>query len=486
VGWVVVSEKGGEPFLATVATDDRGYARNFWRLGTLAAEHQMEVRAIVDGGPTVLDTIHATARPGPAVTAWLVGDSVQAILPGQSLRILLEGRDQYGNTIAPGDVKAVWTSSVQGVATVSNDGTATGIQPGRTLLTAQAGNSTLRVHLTVNSTRQKVIPISWYTFRLHDGGGRFLAVGHHLSDEPSRVSFYRKEGDSWVLEPGFVNESRSVVSFRVLPSGEAWAASWEMNDHAVWRSSRAGDWTRVPRPSYVGQDDPWLTSVGDEVFYLGLRRREDVTRRATVPIVHRWNGNGWTELPYNPSVGDSAFQVGGIAATGVDNIYIGGLIQRQYADGAGAPFIARWDGSQWNRLSLPPDAPTDRGSYISHLTASESTGTVIAMLSSGTSAISLARWCLLEVSGNIVSVVPNPLTSAGAQIVGISVAPDGALYLAGLDRVVWRRNDTWREHVLMEGWKATTVYVDTTGRVWVGAVRSRIGEQIEYAVIEIE
>lgn len=205
VGWVVLSEKGGEPFLATVVTDERGYARNFWKLGPLAAEHQMEVRAIVDGAPTVLDTIHATARPGPAVSAWLVGDSVQAVALGESLRILLEGVDQYGNAIAPGDLKATWTSSDQEVAIVSNDGTVMGIRTGRTLLTAQAGDLTLRVHLAVNSTRQRVIPVPWYPLQFHDAGGRFLVAGFHGPEAiggPPRVLSYRKDGDSWIAESG--------------------------------------------------------------------------------------------------------------------------------------------------------------------------------------------------------------------------------------------------------------------------------------------
>lgn len=104
VGFAVVTTGGGEPFLPTVLTDSLGMAKNFWTLGTVAGEHGMEVRAIVEGVPVILDTVVATADVGELVSfQQLTTDTLLTLPATLALEALLAGADAYGNeaTVVP-------------------------------------------------------------------------------------------------------------------------------------------------------------------------------------------------------------------------------------------------------------------------------------------------------------------------------------------------------------------------------------------------
>ena len=105
VGFAVITDSGGQPFLPTVLSDNEGRAENFWDLGTLAGEHMMEVRAIVDGQPQALDTITARADPGSIADLGLCDDSEVcrfALFRGQQFDFLsfINATDAYGNAVS--------------------------------------------------------------------------------------------------------------------------------------------------------------------------------------------------------------------------------------------------------------------------------------------------------------------------------------------------------------------------------------------------
>ena len=102
VGFVVLTEGGGEPFLPTVLTNSVGQATNFWTLGTKAGAHMMEVRAIIDNVPTILDTVRAVATPDSPDLISVVSGDVQTTDRGQVLpeSLVVSVVDQFGNGVS--------------------------------------------------------------------------------------------------------------------------------------------------------------------------------------------------------------------------------------------------------------------------------------------------------------------------------------------------------------------------------------------------
>jgi hypothetical protein len=459
VGWTVLTQGGGEAFLATVQTDDNGQARNFWNLGTRAGAHEMEVRAILDGQPVILDTIRATARPGAAASAVVEGDTVRGIARLATTRVLLSGVDQHGNAIPAGEVAAAWTSSATGVASVAADGTITGASPGRATVTATGNGWTRRVHVTVNGTAQTAKATPSLPFIIHGGGSRILGAGQQVTT---------RQNGAWVTEPGLAT-ALNVPAVRVMPSGTAWALVQEQSGRTLWQSTAPGTWSKSTLPlNFVPE---MLTSAAGELFAGALNG-----------TVFRRDGDAWTPLgtpPHGP-----VRQVLGIAAASPNELYVAGLTQNQFGDGAGQPYIARWEGGTWTQIAVPAGIALGQNNAVRAITAPQDGGPLYAILLVETGLN--RRTHLLRIAGGVASEVALPASLANVRIDGVATGPGGGPYVTGGSWVAYQVNGTWREHLLVDNWVTTGIpFVDGAGTVYVPAYRSVNGQQ-ENGVIELE
>lgn len=64
-----VTEGAGEAFIPYVTTGEDGIAETPWTAGTVAGEHLVEARAMVDGSPIVVAQYVLEALPGPAAAS---------------------------------------------------------------------------------------------------------------------------------------------------------------------------------------------------------------------------------------------------------------------------------------------------------------------------------------------------------------------------------------------------------------------------------
>jgi hypothetical protein len=459
VGWTVLTQGGGEAFLATVQTDDNGRARNFWNLGTRAGAHEMEVRAILDGQPVILDTLRATARPGAAVGAVVEGDSVRGIARLATTRVLLSGVDQYANAIPAGEVAAAWTSSATGVAPVAADGTITAATPGRATVTATGNGWTRRVHVTVNGTIQTAKAAPSLPYIIHGGGSRILSAGAQMTT---------RQNGAWATEPGLA-AATSVPAVRVLPSGAAWALVQEPSGRTLWQSAAPGTWSRSTLPpSFFAE----MLTTGMGALFAG----------ALNGSVFRRDGDAWTPLgtpPHGP-----VRQVLGIAAASPNELYVAGLLQDRFGDGAGRPYIAKWEGGTWTQIAVPAGIPLGRNNAVRAITAPQDGGPLYAILlvEDGLA----RRTHLLRIAGGVASEVALPASLASVRIDGVAAGPGGGPYVAGGSWVAYQVNGTWHEHLLVDNWVTTGIpFVDGAGTVYAPVYRSVNGEQ-ENGVIELE
>jgi hypothetical protein len=452
----VLTQGGGAPAAATVQTDADGRAGTRWTLGTRAGAHEMEVRAIMEGQPVILDTLRATAGPGAAVTAAVQGDTMRTVGRLDATRVFLVGADQHGNAIAAGEVKAAWSSSAGTVAGVSDDGTVTATAPGRTTVTATGTGWTLRVHVTVTGIRATLNPAPFVPFQIHGNGTRLLGTGDAVA--------VRQNG-AWVAEPG-LTPMVFLLDVRVLPSGEAWAIGAEPTQRVLWRSTAPGVWAKVPVPDGIYVDD--LASAQGTLFIGSMHGR-----------VYRREGDMWFSLGSH-NVGTDVLDMHWLAAASPGEVWAGGSIRAAFLDENHQPYLARWENFIWTRIAMPADLVRQTSGV--RVAAPRDGGPVYAIL--WTRGASIATY-LLRITGDVATVVPLPASIANEEILRLGVGPDGPC-VATWTVVACQRNGAWREHVLADGWMARgDPFVDADGRVYMGVSRL-VGGVDQAAVAELE
>lgn len=454
VGWTVLTTGGGAPAAATAQTDADGRAGTRWTLGTRSGAHEMEVRAVLDGQPVVLDTLRATARPGAAVTASVQGDTVRSVGPLDATRVLLSGADQHGNAIPAGQVSAAWSSSAGAVAGVSDDGTITAAAPGRATVTAAGNGWSLRVHLTVTGIRATIRPAPFVPFQIHGNGARLLGTGDAVA--------VRQNG-TWAAEPG-LTPMVYLLGVRVLPSGQAWAVGAEPTERVVWRSTAPGAWAKVAPPV---NDADQVTSAQGTVL-IGTRSGH----------VYRRDGDGWMGL--GTLSGTGVRTVSSFAATAPDEVWAGGSIREAFLSEESQPLLLRWRPWEWTRIAMPAGVALQQRNAVS--VAAREGGPVYAILwTQGSTTLTY----LLRITGDAASVVPLPASVANPPILRLGVGPDGPC-VATWTVVACQRNGAWREHVLTDGWMFRgDPFIDADGTVYVGLSRL-VGGVDEAAVAELQ
>ena len=129
---------------ATAITGADGTATTTWTLGPRALAQRATAMVFGSIYPTSLT---ATARPGPAVTGRVAGDSLLLKALGDTARAAITFADRFGNAVPAAG--ASWTSSDPAIATVSSDGLVTARTAGRTTLIVQLDNATTQTPIVV-------------------------------------------------------------------------------------------------------------------------------------------------------------------------------------------------------------------------------------------------------------------------------------------------------------------------------------------------
>lgn len=143
INWVVV-KGGGSVFLIATNSDENGEAQNQWTLGDTAGTQSLEARVILDGVPTVIERIDATAQPGPTVVSRFRIHQVQ-IAEQDTVSILADGEDAFGNP-TPGDTAVL----IDGLGAYGHS-LYQGFQFGRTRFTVPGDTMTVYIRPALSS-----------------------------------------------------------------------------------------------------------------------------------------------------------------------------------------------------------------------------------------------------------------------------------------------------------------------------------------------
>jgi hypothetical protein len=463
VRWTVLTENGGSTAAATSLTDATGRAQTVWTLGTRAGAARLEASF-----GTAADTADATVQPGPAASlALAAGDTVRTLDAGGTLQLTLTAKDAHGNDIPGAAVAATWTSRDTSVAKVTGAATATVAigGAGRTVLDVAAGQASLRVHLRVRGLAQRMQPFNRGVSGISGNGTRALATG--LSSTLGR-GLYQLQDGAWAYDASLMPyEDRA----RVAASGAGWVLGSigpGLETYGLYHSPAAGaPWARVTTPI-----NPNVLAVTGNTLFLS-------TYAATAGGVVRREEAGWTVIPQPTTSADSTLGIGLIAAGGTDDLYMTGVVQKGTTS---KPFLARWNGTTTTRLALPSGINWTNNSGPM-LLAAGAAGTAYAVMVPNWTESHRRR--LLAINGNSVTPLANPVETAGDLISGISVAPDGSLYVAGMTMLARYSGGTWEQWPLRDPWRGTgRLHADASGRIWLGV--SFYGNLDEPAMLEME
>lgn len=474
VSWVV-TKGGGSVFAPATQTGSDGNTQNLWTLGDSAGDQAVEVRWMdpATGDANVIGTFSAVADPGAAVTFRVATDTILTLDVGDTSRVLLEGHDQYGNAIAAGGVDASWTSADPAVARVDSAGRVSALASGATKLRALTSSDSAEVQVRVNAlatTVTKDSSIAGLVYDFHKAGGRFLAFGLAVSSDGTQsAAVFAYDSAGW--SPEFSRNSSGFSTGWVFPDGSAWTAepsTGNPDTTRIWRSATSGSWSLVPNSPQIGGGV--ITGFGSG-FIAYLATAAVGTTVMPDPEVWTWSAGAWTDLGSPPARGDSVWQSVSIAVRSLSEIYVGGILQQRYGSGRGRAVLAYWDGSQWAYPTLPAAATAGTSNVVRWLAADPSGGPVYGSITvePGYSATD-AYGVLFKVQGGTVTVVPNPLSSAGSQIKGVRVGASGAVYLTGTDQIVWESGSGWSHFYVPTGWFLLgPLWVDQDGTMWAWA-----------------
>lgn len=431
--WRALPENG-ELLRGTTLTDRDGRSANVWVLGARAGEQRLEVRALLRGGPAVLDTVRASAAADVPAQLRLAGDSVRTLGVGDTLRMAVRGTDRFGNPVPAAALHPRWTSLQPSVAVVDSTGRVRVVGAGEAVVEASAGTARARAYLRAAAESEKY-PVSWsghypWVRRFHQAGGRLLAVGAESYRASSYGMVFGFDGASWRLVGGTGPALGFATDLYVAPDGTAYATGSHQTfvsrpDGAWLADSLLAGWQRV-------------TGAGSTVF--GYRTGGYAAR----PAVERLSGGTLTDLALPDPYADR--QVSALAAAGETELYVSTETETLH-----------WNGTDWSAVA--PGA----GLGFRQLDAGAGGGAVHGVL--GRSALYVLR-------GGRAERVSHPLEERGETIRSLAVDGEGNPFLLYREGVVYRTAAGWREHRFAEEWdNVTAVWPAGDGSVWVSAYR---------------
>ena len=203
-----VAEGSGSTTPAQSVTDESGYARTSWTLGTTAGNQS--VSAAVAGVEPV--TFVTRAEPGPAATVVISPGDIRFGAIGSQTQLVATAADRYGNRLP--EPSFAWSSNSEGVATVEERGLLISRGNGTALITAQSGEAsdtiTVVVQQIVNSVAVSPPSFTMYAGQLAqliataaDSNGVVVPdVSFEWSTSNPAVALVDQEGRVLALFPG--------------------------------------------------------------------------------------------------------------------------------------------------------------------------------------------------------------------------------------------------------------------------------------------
>jgi hypothetical protein len=146
----VVTKGDGSVFAGAAMTNWRGYAQDWWTMGSEPGENVVEVRAVNSwtGEKQVFGTFTATAVPVPVGSVEVTPETAALQLiavPTAQLEVAVKDKD--GN---PLDREVAWSSNREDIATVNDDGLVTAVGEGEAEITASSGGESDFATITVD------------------------------------------------------------------------------------------------------------------------------------------------------------------------------------------------------------------------------------------------------------------------------------------------------------------------------------------------
>jgi hypothetical protein len=440
--WRVLSE-GGEVLRGTTTTGRDGRSANAWVLGTRAGEQLLEVRALLAGGPAVLDTVRASAAADVPAVLRLVGDSVRTLGVGDTVRLAVQGTDRFGNPVPAAALRPQWASLDPTVAVADSTGLVRVVGAGDAALEAVAGTARVRVVVRAGAGTEE-FPVAWeghypYVRRFYQAGGRLLAIGAETYRASTYSLTFGFSGTGWTNTGGTGAVFTSAGDLYIAPDGTAYGTGTV----DMYVSPPGSPW----RPDSTLRGWQLVTGAGSSVF--GLRSPVYSGRSS----VERLSGGRLTDLALPEPF--SSRQVNAFAAASETELYASTATETAY-----------WNGTAWSAV---PGA----GLGFGKLAAPAGGGPVWGVL---------GRSALYTLRAGRAERVGNPLEDRGEAILSLAVDRDGDPYLLHPAGFFYRTAAGWREHRFAKAWdRVTAVWPADDGSVWVSAYRNT-GEMTYYGL----
>jgi len=154
----------------------------------------------------------------------------------------------------------------------------------------------------------------------------------------SDAGYHPNEAECWVCT--VAGGAGGGVELQLQLGSTSWLTQlWRSDSGAVYVSSADGTVRMCPDPRVAGAawDKPTLDAALFGIWGLDDRFVLAWGLRGTTPVMFRWDGKAWGEIPAPP------FGVRSVHGTARDLVYAAGT------DGG----VARWDGATWRRLATP-------------------------------------------------------------------------------------------------------------------------------------
>ncbi|AKG43902.1 hypothetical protein ACWD33_05260 [Streptomyces xiamenensis] len=146
------------------------------------------------------------------------------------------------------------------------------------------------------------------------------------------------DGTRWNTAPAppFVGDSWPNAPIKAVP-GRLFAGGEALHTYTdgVWSATALPEQVVIRDIDALGPDDAYATGM-----------RYPVTTGH--PVVHHWDGTGWTQLPTPPV--PAGTELDHVTVAGPDDVYVAGYAEGEDA-GPAVPAVVHWDGSSWRDIT---------------------------------------------------------------------------------------------------------------------------------------
>ncbi len=229
----------------------------------------------------------------------------------------------------------------------------------------------------------------------------------------------RWNGSSWSRQsvPTPATTGSSFAAVKAFSGSDAWAVGY--TGSSAGRKSLAMHfngtaWSPVATPS-PGTRDNFVTAVdgaaANDVWAVGYLLNLPYGNRIRLPWIMHWNGTAWSQVP-SPSTGSGELTyLYDVSVTSATDAWAVGYGTQT---GSNVGFVARWNGTAWNRVAAPALQVVNRVSARSGtdvwVTGSDSAGAAKFAHWNGTS------WTILDAPASNVVLGPVAVDPSNAEL----------------------------------------------------------------------